>query len=500
MPKLAKTKTKEQQKINWLEWSLGVFEKAKKEKKPIILDIYGVWCHWCHRMDEDTYSDPEVISIINERFVPVHVDTDKRPDINERYNQGGWPSTVILDDEGRIITGGTYLPPTQMKALLTQISEAYLRGKIKAGLEPFAQLEKPAEMDISKAIIQDIIDILKSRFDFEYGGFGEPKFPTPDALNLLIQNYKITKDENLWNMAKIMLDGMADGLQDKFEGGFFRYSVTRDWKQPHYEKMLEVNAGLLENYIDAYQISSDQKYEKVAEGIIGFLNSVLSNQERGGFYGSQDADGETAYYGKSLKERQGLPQPFIDKTIYTDLNCQAISAYFKAATVLKESQLKEFGLKTLDWIIKTLMLNNQLYHYWNYKDEKIYLPGLLDDQVFVIRAMIDAFGATQNKKYLEKAVLLADFCLKELQDKEGGFFDKLSGREDIGMLKVRTKPFISNSIAADSFIVLSELTGKESYKEAAEKALKLFIERYKDYSWMAAPYALSVGRFLRLYP
>src|SRR5512146_3485866 len=115
--------------INWNEWNESTFAEAQRADKPILLGISAVWCHWCHVMDETTYSDPEVIRIVNERFVPVRVDTDERPDVNRRYNLGGWPTTAFLSPEGELLTGGTYMPPDQMRSYLKQVGDAYKNSK-----------------------------------------------------------------------------------------------------------------------------------------------------------------------------------------------------------------------------------------------------------------------------------------------------------------------------------------------------------------------------------
>ena len=120
-------------RIRWLEWGAAAFQKAKMEKKPILMDIFGKWCHWCHKIEKDCYQNPEIIKKINADFVAIRVDTDKRPDINERYNQGGWPSTVFLDQDGLVITGATYLPPGQMLQLLERVKQAFGWFLIAAG-------------------------------------------------------------------------------------------------------------------------------------------------------------------------------------------------------------------------------------------------------------------------------------------------------------------------------------------------------------------------------
>src|SRR3989338_10412302 len=120
-------KNMKKDKVNWMEWSREAFELAKKEKKPVLLNITATWCHWCHQMSRHNYENEDVAKIINAYFIPVRVDTDRRPDINERYNQGGWPTTVFLDSEGNILAGGTYFPAGQFLDLLEQAK--YLFGK-----------------------------------------------------------------------------------------------------------------------------------------------------------------------------------------------------------------------------------------------------------------------------------------------------------------------------------------------------------------------------------
>src|SRR5512136_548712 len=111
-------------RVNWLEWNDEAFARAKAEDKPILLDIGAVWCHWCHRMDQDTYSQPQIAAFIDENFIPIKVDNDRRPDINARYNMGGWPTTAFLTPEGETITGATYVPPSQMIGLMRQVVQA----------------------------------------------------------------------------------------------------------------------------------------------------------------------------------------------------------------------------------------------------------------------------------------------------------------------------------------------------------------------------------------
>src|SRR2546427_2609508 len=155
----------------WQDWSKDAFEKAKLEQKPILLDIFGSWCHWCHVMDKTSYSDAAVADFVNKNFVAVRVDTDKRPDVNRRYNMGGWPSTVFLDSEGKVITGGTYIPPQQMREVLRSVTDLYQksRGKIRSKLGP-VNIPKPTGEELTERLIGDISTTMAVNFDIDYGG------------------------------------------------------------------------------------------------------------------------------------------------------------------------------------------------------------------------------------------------------------------------------------------------------------------------------------------
>lgn len=488
-------------KIEWLEWGKEAFERAKREGKPVILDIYGVWCHWCHQIEKNTYSDINVVRMVNEKFIPVRVDTDKRPDINERYNQGGWPSTVFLTADGRIITGVTYIGPREMLLLLHQVAEYHDINEGVVG-DDRIKVEKPQgkrHFGITETISNEILEELITNFDIDYGGFGfEPKFPMPDAVEFLLIKYRKGKDKKLLKMATITLDwmignninkGNVAGLLDNVEGGFFRYSVSRDWSIPHYEKMLETNAGLLANYLDTFQITKEPRYRIAVDKTIEYIKNVLSRND-GGFYGSQDADGEDDYYGRSIGERRLMETPSIDKTIYVNLNAMMVSAFIKAAIALGAEYCRELALETIDFLLKNCYGDNGMCHYY---DGRANVPGLLTDNIYMIKALLDAYELTAERQYLEHAEKLAQW-LKKLEDKDGVFLDRLQGTEDIGYVAMPNKPIIENSICAENFLRLGILLANDNYKKTAEKTLEAFVNA--RYGIHASRYGVAIEKFL----
>ena len=481
-------------KINWLDWEKESFEKAKKENKPILLDLTAVWCHWCHVMDATSYSDSGIIEMINGNFVPVQVHIDKRPDIRERYNMGGFPSTVFLDSSGHVIAGDTYVPPAKFKIMLETIKEAYKKRKDEAqdeidSLNQKAQKEKEIKK-INGEAVQEILLSVEDSFDSFYGGFGlQPKFPSPEVIDFLFMQYKKTNNKKHLGMALKTLDGMHNGIYDTIDFGFFRYSVTQDWKTPHYEKMLDTNAGLLRNYAAAYSLTKNEKYKKVAEETIAYINKILSNHADGGFYGSQDADEE--FYLAGIEERKIKKQPYVDKTVYVDWNSMMVSSYIKAGAILNSKDAVDFAIKTADFILeKCYDRKHGLFHFF---DGKAKISGLLGDNIYFLNCLTDVYETAKDAKCLENIKEIAEFILTNFYDNEtGGFFDKVSNDEDLGALKRRDKQFMENSFCANVFLRLYFLTKEMKYMEAAENTLVHFSDSYLNFGYFAAMYAAAV--------
>ncbi len=302
------------QPVAWYEWGDEAFRAAKQQDKPVLLDIGAVWCHWCHVIDRESYENPEIAKMINELFIPVKVDVDARPDIDRRYQevvqaltgQGGWPLTAFLTPEGEVIYGGTYFPPEDrqgmpgMKTILARVSQVYKEKKedvtaqAKQLHRDIAQVSsesiKPGEL--SPGILDQIVANIMERRDEEHGGFGEaPKFPAPTAVELLMRRHLATGDKSYLDTAAKALDAMAlGGIRDHLGGAMHRYSTDSSWRVPHFEVMLYLEGEILKIYAQAYQLTGNQRYADVGREITAYLSSTLSDQAKGGFYGSQDAD------------------------------------------------------------------------------------------------------------------------------------------------------------------------------------------------------------------
>src|SRR5207302_1551436 len=302
------------QPVQWHQWGEEAFAEARRENKPMLLDIGAVWCHWCHVMDRESYDDPAIAAIVNDHFVAVKVDRDERPDIDSRYQaavqavsgQGGWPLTAFLTPDGKPFYGGTYFPPNDQwgrpsfKRDLASIASAYLEkhADVNEQSKMVEQAISQAESFLgrngrfSPSVIASIVKSVLGMFDERNGGFGQaPKFPHPGALDLLIGEYARTGDERLKHVIVTTLEHMAKGgMYDQLAGGFHRYSVDERWVVPHFEKMCYDNSELLKNYVHAYQVTGSEFFAEIARDIVRWMDEWLSDREHGGFYASQDAD------------------------------------------------------------------------------------------------------------------------------------------------------------------------------------------------------------------
>jgi uncharacterized protein len=302
-----------EQPIDWYPWGPEPFELARRTGRPILLDIGASWCHWCHVMDEGTYSDPEVARLLRQHFVAVKVDRDEHPEIDRRYQrqvgaltgEGGWPLTGFLTPAGEVFLGGTYFPPTDghgrpgFRRVLKEVSRLWLEEPerirenaqgIQSALKRMREARSPADRSLD-AFVANVLGEVHSAFDPVNGGFGmAPKFPHPTAVSFLLWDGFAHGTTASSERAHETLSRMADGgLFDQLGGGFHRYSVDEGWHVPHFEKMGVDNAALLSAYVEGAARFPDPRLEEVVRSTIGWVREVLADP-RGGFGASQDAD------------------------------------------------------------------------------------------------------------------------------------------------------------------------------------------------------------------
>ena len=482
--------------ISWRDWSQESFDEASKKGQLVLLDLFAPWCHWCHVMDEKTYSDADIIKTINENFVPVRVDIDGRPDVSERYNRGGFPSTVFLSERGEVIWGATYVPPNDMKRVMEQILASKSSGEIEMALErdrmQFLDVSKGLERreQVEPSFVEGVFEDIFATYDVEWGGFGtDQKFPHADVLDLLLFKHAENDDRELSVAVANTLDKMTEGLYDRIAGGIFRYSVTRNWKTPHYEKMLETNLGFLRNLAHASLILGQGRFAETAEGVASYLFTTLRDEAAGGFFSSQDADEK--YYNLSRVERAKSPAPKVVRDIYAGWNCEAASTLIEAGVLLDRKDWVKLGQDA--W-------GCSLRQHWDpgralvrhREGQELYL---LEDQVSFLEALIAVLELApedEMRELLDMGERLIGAVDKTFAHPEGGYGDVLTGKDSIGELAEPRMPIVANTKWARSLALFSVADFKPELAEAGWRVLKSFHPKQLQANGVfAAPYVLA---------
>ncbi|MDO8586769.1 MAG: DUF255 domain-containing protein [Armatimonadota bacterium] len=487
-------------KINWREWGGDAFAEARRKNKPVLLDIMATWCHWCHVMDETSYSSDEVAEIINSDYIPVRVDTDRRPDVNARYNMGGWPTTAFLTPEGDVLTGGTYIPPDRLVETLRRVASAYREGGPQLSERTAAARAERATATTSGAvgsslsdrIVSDVIWAIRSDYDEEFAGFGrQAKFPHPDSIELLLDQYHRTQETDLRDMALGTLDAKMSGeIWDSYAGGFFRYATMRDWTAPHYEKLLSDQAGAVRNYVQAYQATTRKEYLQVVRMTLAYLESTLLDSETGAFFGSQSTDEE--YYRLRPSERSAKPAPPVDRAIYTDSNADMAYAYLKAYQATLHEEYLERSKGVTRFLLDVMRRpGGGMCHFYD-GNPRAY--GMLTDLVSTVALLCEMRESTGEKHYVDTAEELAAVMRRDFADSLGGFLDVTVERAKEERLPYRDKPLELNGAAGRVLIRLGALTGKSEYRRLGETALRSVTGRYKRYGHLAAGYGIAVSQ------
>jgi uncharacterized protein YyaL (SSP411 family) len=500
--------------INWRSWGTAAFTEAIQTHKPIFLVIASSWCEWSHVMDETTLSEPTLISIVNADYIPIRVDSDIRPDVNQRYNQNGWPSVALLSTEGEILWGGVYVKPQQLLYYLGHIRRYYSEHRQEISQQVHWLRERRllssqntqqirglylAQERFSLAQIPHRAGIvLRELFDAENGGFSihaNLKFPHPEALELLLWLAKLYQQPDMLAMVCHSLVQMRDGgLWDTEDGGFFRYSEAIDWSAPLTEKMLDENAALLRLTLLTAEMTGEEQWFVLARQLLRYVSTTLWQEDLGVFSGSQCAD--LTYYEPDLYSRASRQSPPIDTTIYTSWNARMISACLLAGRILHDTTFTMMALRALDYLCEHMLhVDGSAYHFSI--DGISGLPGQLADQVWLTRALLDAYAETEKNEYLATAMALMQVaCYQLLDDSSGLFYDYPFGTQAIGRLLLREQPLTENALAAECLLRIAAYTKRQNLRHAALLVLVRCKERYDRSGIQGAHYACIVTRSL----
>ncbi len=480
--------------VDWRPWNPEALAAAREADKPILLSIGYSACHWCHVMERESFEDPETAAYMNERFIPIKVDREERPDVDDIYMEavqgmtghGGWPLTVFLDPEGVPFHGGTYFPPEPRQGMpsFRQVLEATAEGfhaqreevraaseRVREGLAMTARIEQTKDA-LTPEVVAGAAATLLAKADRANGGFGDaPKFPPASALEFLLGRGETAH-------VKTTLDKMMHGgICDQIGGGFARYSVDGAWLVPHFEKMLYDNALLARVYLHAWQRSGIERWMEVCRDTLDWALREMRGPE-GGFYSALDADSEGEegrFYVWSEEQARdalsgdGIPSAEVERVLgYWGVSAAGnfegrnILHVPLGASATPPPQLPE---------ARRILLAAR---------EQRVRPGLDDKRLcswnaLMVSALADAGAALGREDYLDAAAGCARFILEELRDEQGRLLRTWKDGE------ARLNAYLEDhAFLVEALLRLYEATLEQRWFDAARETAEAMIERFGD--------------------
>lgn len=490
--------------VDWYEWGPEALNKAKAENKPLIISIGYSSCHWCHVMEEESFMDTAVAKLMNENFVSIKIDREERPDIDQIYlhaaqlisGNGGWPLNAFALPDGRPFYAATYFPKQQWILILQQLLAAYRNDKDNL-LKQAEALTKGIQsnevklsitdsaLTYSRKVYQNISAAWQPYLDYKLGGLeGSPKFPMPTIWEFFLQQHYLTGDKKTLRIVTTTLDAMSmGGIFDQLGGGFSRYATDKNWKVPHFEKMLYDNGQLVSLYAHAYQVTKKPLYEEVILKTLDFVNMEMTSPE-GGFYSSvnADSDGEEGkYYVWTKPEIQNsLDRKTADlildyyqvtdsgnwegkkNILYTKFNKNEFAAKKRISPadfikILSESQGRLLSLRSKR---PHPSIDDKILTSWN---------------ALMLKGYVDAYFALGRTEYLQTALTNARF-LEKYMLRPGG---KLWRNYKDG--KTNTDGFLDDyALLARAFIQLYQATFDVHWLATAKSVTAYAIEHFRD--------------------
>lgn len=455
--------------VQWRDFNDAAFSEAKRDGKLLILDLEAVWCHWCHVMEEKTYSDKRVKKLLKEHYIALKVDQNNRPDLARRYQDYGWPATIFFNADGtELVKRAGYIPPDAMARLLQAIVD-----------DPSPEKNAPVQHQKKFASSALLTDTLRKKlvahhrdaYDPEYGSLklGQ-KFLDRDSVEYDLHLAR-GGDKQAEKRARHTLDA-AMALIDPVWGGVYQYSTGGKWDYPHFEKIMPSQAGYLRIYAMAYRQFGDEKYIKAATQIADYLENFLLSKE-GVFYTSQDADlvqGQHSreYFELNDKQRRAQGIPKIDKNQYAQENGWASTAMVAMYEATGNTHYLDIARRAMQWVEANRRIKGG-----GYRHDQVDKGGpYLGDNIAVADANLALYQATGNRDYLQRArqtVEYIDNTFRYAGEQGAGYAVSYAPATAI----IKPIPHIDENIAVSRLAIrVFHLTGDGQYKNVAERAMR----------------------------
>lgn len=451
--------------IQWRPWSPEIFAEARAQHRFVLLDLQAVWCHWCHVMDDQTYANPAVIALVKSNYIAVRVDQDSRPDLANRYEDYGWPATVVFSgDGGEIVKRQGYIPPGEMIAMLKAIIADPTPGP---SVRPAEKINYESGLGLNEEWHDRLLKKLDAGYDTRMAGWGQDqKYLNCDNVEYCLVHASAA-DGSFKRMARETLDAERQ-LIDPVWGGVDQYSTDDDWKHPHFEKIMEVQAGNLRIYTLAYLLWHEPKDLRSAQAISDYLENFLTSPE-GAFYTSQDADlvdgKHSADYfalGDAARRKKGIPR--VDKHIYSRENGWAIDALATLYWATDDPALIRRATQAAEWILANRSLPDGGFRH----DAQDAVGPYLGDTLAMARAFLSLYESTADRQWLDHAQSAYQFIVKTFPGQPGFVTAAADPRSPFPP----GPQYNENVWMARLGDLLFHYTGKQEFRAAAENALR----------------------------
>ncbi len=488
--------------VNWHAWSKETLELAQKENKPILVSIGYSSCHWCHVMEHQSFEDSAVAALMNEHFICIKVDREEHPDVDQIYmnavqlmtGSGGWPLNCFALPDGRPFFGGTYFPKKRWVDVLRQIAHLYEREypkvlsysqNLENGIKQSEQVVKvQIEGDFKQSDLEQILSNWVNHLDDEEGGPDRvPKFPLPNNYKFLMRYAYVEQDNIIDEHIKLTLNKMANGgIYDQLGGGFARYSTDREWKVPHFEKMLYDNAQLVSLYSDGYKNYGNSEYKRIVIETLDFIKREMTN-DVGLFYSALDADSEGeegkfyVWKKEEVEKVLGANAPLFQD--YYQMNKTGFwehDNYILMRNPNTEEIAKKYNL-SIDELEEQISKDKQLL--MQERDKRI-RPGLDDKSLvawnaLMITAYCDAYTAFGTEEYRASAEKAMDFILDKMQKKDGSLYHTYKNRD------AKINGYLDDyAFMIDALMHLYEIGSGDKYLFKAKELTDFAISKFMD--------------------
>jgi uncharacterized protein YyaL (SSP411 family) len=482
-------------KVRFVEHSPAAFDAARREGKPALLLISAVWCYWCKYFDREVLQDAEVSTYLNQHYVSVFADHDRRPDLVRKHVRG-LPMIVLFGADGRIRQSfAGVLKKNDFLAVLRNVATS---PPPATDTRPIAAPKTaPVTAEAYRVLREGMLTFVNEQLDTVYGGFGTgDKHPQPRLLAYLLERYQATGERRYLVPVEKSLEGILGGLYDRVDGGFFRYAEGREWRQPHYEKLLHLNAALAAVLSTAHKVTGNPRYREAADATIAYLLRTLRDPKGGGFHSSQSAD--PAYYRLPPQERRAARQPPVNRGKITAWNAEAAIALLALSQSSGRRDLREVALRTLDFLRTNTVGAKGASNLYEYRTGAKQGQGQLDANAWAALAFLEGYRVTRIEAYRQTAERVLGFAIADLFDTERGAF---------GEARSSPPPLDANGVMAEALLRAHRLAGGTDYLTVARRVLSalgatasaLLIEsddgavRVDDAAYYLRAYAQAVG-------